>query len=398
MKRLTTRNVKTLKPGEYRDPKVPGLILRVTENSRSWAMRPVFAGQRHRLDLGPLSAVEVEDARKLARIVTAGLARGEDPRAILGRHEADALTVPELCAEALADLDIKPKTRADWRNHLKRNVERQFQGVPAAQLSRAMIRMWGLEVLARGGYVANRAFEMLRRCYSWGVEKEKLAASPFVNLPKPFNGEKVRRRLLSKDELVRLMAALDDDDCGFADAVWLLLLTGVRKGSVDSLRLADIKGDVWTIPDWDAHPEKGTKNDLAHPVPLSRQALAIIKRQKARIPRRSAYLFPRINDNTHARKPYSQIQSSYSDRLREKVGGERWRLHDLRTTVATHLEDELGIDLRVISLILGHVPKDVPESTRAYALGQRLADRRIALQSWADWLDALQSGPPVAQG
>ena len=162
------------------------------------------------------------------------------------------------------------------------------------------------------------------------------------------------------------------------------------KGSVDALRPADIKGDVWTIPD--------TKNDLAHPVPLSRQALAIIGRQRRRIPRRSVYLFPRLRPDAHARAPYSQVQNSYAKSLHKRVGGERWRLHDLRTTVATHLEDELGIELRVISLILGHVPKDVPESTRSYALGQRLPDRAIALQRWADWLDSLRSGPPAAQG
>lgn len=387
--RLTTRNTKSLKPGEYRDTQLPDLLFRVTPTSRAWGLRYTFAGQRRRARLGPLSALDPEKARALARVVVAGLARGDDPRITLGRYEADALTVPELCAKAISDLDLKPKTRADWRNHLARNIERQFRGVPAAQLNRAMIRIWGLEIRERGGYAANRAFEMLRRCYSWGVEKELLAASPFVNLPKPFDGEKVRRRLLSKEELVRLMAALDADNCGFADAVWLLLLTGVRKGSVDSMRPADIKGDVWTIPD--------TKNDLAHPVPLSRQALEVIARQKKRIPRRSVYLFPRLRPDAHARTPYSQVQNSYASSLHERVGGERWRLHDLRTTIATHLEDELGIDLRVISLILGHVPKDVPESTRAYALGQRLADRKTALQAWADWLDALRSGPPVAQ-
>ena len=58
----------------------------------------------------------------------------------------------------------------------------------------------------------------------------------------------------------------------------------------------------------------------------------------------------------------------------------------------------MGIELRLISLILGHVPKDVPAATRVYALGQRLTDRAAALLSWAQWLERLRIGPHAAQG
>lgn len=97
------------------------------------------------------------------------------------------------------------------------------------------------------------------------------------------------------------------------------------------------------------------------------------------------------------KRTYSTLPSTYTLKLKDRVGGEPWKIHDIRTTIATHLEDEIGIDLRTISLILGHVPKDIPESTRAYALGQRLSDRRIALQNWADWLETLKTGPQAAQ-
>lgn len=394
--RLTSRNLPTLEIGEHRDSTVPGLLIRIWDTGRAWAFRYSYGGKRRRVDLGPVEndkaklGEDIERARNLARLLVAGLVRGEDPRAILKRHEAGALTVAEMCAQAIEAIPLKATTRVDYRNHLKRNIEPTLTG-PAAHLTRGEIRAWGAAIKTRGGYEANRAFEVLRRCYSWAVENEVLTATPFVKLPPPFDGEKIRRRVLAPEELVRLMAALKADDSGFSNAVGLLLLTGVRKDSVDSMRLSDITGDVWTIPD--------TKNDLAHAVPLSRQALAIVERQRrrARAMGRSPYLFPRHRPDRRAKRHYSQVGSSYVASLRRRVGGEPWRLHDLRTTIATHLEDQLGTDLRVISLILGHVPQNVPESTRAYALGQRLADRREALQAWADWLQSLKTGPTVAQ-
>lgn len=70
--RLTSRNVRSLDPGEYRDEKVPGLILRVTDSSRAWGFRYTFATRRSRVDLGPLErdpekvGENIEQARDLA--------------------------------------------------------------------------------------------------------------------------------------------------------------------------------------------------------------------------------------------------------------------------------------------------------------------------------------------
>lgn len=159
--RLTSRNVRSLDPGEYRDPLVPGLILRVTDSSRAWGFRYTFAGKRCRVELGPLErdkdhvAENIEQTRNLARNLVSGIVRGEDPRIALNRHGTDALTVPQLCGKAIADLDLKPRTREDWQNHLKRNIEKQFGGVPAAGLSRSMVRLWGQKILKRGPWPAS---------------------------------------------------------------------------------------------------------------------------------------------------------------------------------------------------------------------------------------------------
>lgn len=65
--RLTSRNVRSLEPGEYRDPQVPGLILRVWDTGRAWGFRYTFQGERRREDLG---AVE-QNPKKLAAHIEA---------------------------------------------------------------------------------------------------------------------------------------------------------------------------------------------------------------------------------------------------------------------------------------------------------------------------------------
>lgn len=401
--RLTSRNLLIQEPGEHRDDLAPGLILRVWDTGRAWSFRYSLHGKRRRIDLGDVVTdkresgkyitANIEQARNLARVLSAGLVRGEDPHAALRRHESDGLTVEGLCAAALDAMEIRAATRAGWLGHIKRDINPALGDIPAAALSREQIRRWGESIARRSGTSANRAFEALRRAYSWAVEHDILPSTPFVRLPKPYGGGPLPTTVMSVDELAGLVQALGAEPCGYANAVELLLLTGVRKESVRAARLAEISGDLWTIPG------ARTKNGEDHVVPLSRQALEVIARQRGRSP----YLFPRVYTRRKGEPPKSpsfRLGSHYVRRLRHQVGGE-WTLHGFRHALATHGQDVLGIDLQTISAILGHVTPDISRATRIYARGKQLETRRDALQAWADWLDSLRwrprTGPRLAQ-
>ena len=225
-------------------------------------------------DDGKRVAEDIERARNLARLLIAGLVRGEDPRVTLRRHRADALTVGDLCARALEAIELRAATREGWAGHIRRDIKPTLGDVAAAALSRDQIRRWGDAIAKRSGYSANRAFEVLRRCYSWGVETDLLGATPFVRLPKPFSGERPRAHVMTVDELAGLVQALTAEPCGYANAVWLLLLTGVRKEEVRGARVDEFEGDLWRVPGF------RTKNGQEHVVPLSPQARAVIARQR----------------------------------------------------------------------------------------------------------------------
>jgi hypothetical protein len=61
-----------------------------------------------------------------------------------------------------------------------------------------------------------------------------------------------------------------------------------------------------------------------------------------------------------------------------------WVLHDLRRSMATHME-RIGVAPHVIEVCLGHVLKGVAGTYRQYAY---LPEKAAALQRWADELMA----------
>ena len=73
----------------------------------------------------------------------------------------------------------------------------------------------------------------------------------------------------------------------------------------------------------------------------------------------------------------------------------RWRIHDLRHAVATHLREDLKVSSDVVSLILGHTPPG-PRVTRIYDRSELLSERRAALVGWASWVTRLVNDDGIA--
>lgn len=395
--RLTTRNVPSLEAGEYRDAQVPGLLLRVWDTGRAWAYRYTFGGKRQRVDLGEVEkrpaklAADIEQARDLARELTAGLVRGEDPRVTLKRVQASGITVAELCAKMLTGVELRAATRADWTKRVKTIGESTIADTPAPALTRSAIVAWGDKMVADGlRYSANRLFEVVRRAFSYGVEKELIDATPFVKLKPPFAGEKARGRFLSKAELVRLIAFLDSQPCGYTNAVRLLLYTAKRKSQVEGSRrlewdFSDPEKPLWTVPG----ERKGSKGSPDDHVGVPAQAAAVA-REMIRLSGGS-HLLPPASSRRGKPRAHGAISTAYVASLKAAIGAEKpWTLHSLRATFATHAQDLFRADLSLIASCLGQVQTDAPESVRVYALSRRVEEKRELLQKWGDWLDSIR--------
>ena len=181
--------------------------------------------------------------------------------------------------------------------------------------------------------------------------------------------------MLTEDEIRAVWAGCDADHGIIADAFRLMLVTAQRRGEVLSMRWQDVDCSWWTIP------AELAKNGLAHCVPLSRQALAILEGLRNRPT--GPWVFP---SPTTAR-PIENPQKA-AERLRERSKVPDLCLHDLRRTAAS-LMTGMGISRLTVKKILNHAERDV---TAVYDRHSYDPEKRSALEAWSRRLETIVSG------
>ena len=155
------------------------------------------------------------------------------------------------------------------------------------------------------------------------------------------------------------------------------------------VRPTELRAAEWTEmnldgeqPEWRI-PAERMKMRETHIVPLSRQAVEIL-RGLVVITGRQRYVFPAIGGGG---RPISE--NTLNGALR-RIGypGDVMTAHGFRTMASTLL-DEQGVHPDLIELQLAHAERNTVRA--AYNRAQRLAERRVMMQNWADYLDRLKS-------
>ena len=231
--------------------------------------------------------------------------------------------------------------------------------------------------IAKSGKVeANRAMKLLYSMFAKSavlVEGMKGHENPCSNLPQ-FK-ETSRTRYLSKDELVRLLAVLDDEPVWLRKLIKFYLVSGLRKMELLSLPWSAVKLNHPEGPHIDA---KQTKNGRDLRLTLTDAMIAVLLEG----PRTSEkWVFP------STRTSYGSHRVTFEahwNRIRERAGLGDVTVHDLRRTAGT-LMASAGVSLHQISEVLNH---SSPEVTKIYA---RLTkdSQRSALEAITDSLDKL---------
>ena len=157
-------------------------------------------------------------------------------------------------------------------------------------------------------------------------------------------------------------------------ALRLLLLTFVRPKELRDAAWAefDLDNAVWEIP------EERMKMGTRHIVPLSTQAVALLRRLKA-IDGSRPLLFPNHRD------PRRPMSATTLNRCLERLGyGGHFSAHGFRATASTHL-NEMGWSGDAIERQLSHLERSKVRASYNHA--EHLAERIRMMQAWADHLD-----------
>ena len=346
-------------------------------------------GRLRRLTFGVSPHLTLAEARARAKDALHEAANGGDP-ASTKIKERQVETFADLAREYIErHANMKRSGREDIRlltgsPHKKKTgktphvpIVTRWGSRKLKDIQRRDVRELLDEMAARAPIMANRTLALVRKMFNFAIEHDWLEANPchLIKCPAP---EKQRDRVLSADEIRRVWTALDREQVTIASFFRLRLLTAQRGGELLAAPWTeiDLASGWWTIP------AERSKNRLAHRVPLSPQALRILKLLRT-LTGDSRWLFPsprkagaHIN---HAQKAVERIV----DRSGVDFCG-----HDLRRTAAS-LMVGAGVPRLVVSRVLNHAESGV---TAVYDRHSYDAEKRAALSSWGRRVDAIIAG------
>ncbi len=415
---LTDLSIKNLplpmKRKEWPDGRITGLYLVIQKSgAKSWAVRYRANGIPKKFTLGSYPAVDLATARKRAQEVLGQLAGGKDPamakkaarQAARAEHWADDDRV-ERVARLFIERYVKRsgKVGAEWGKEIERLFRIEINPrIGAKRIGDVRKRDINdiLDAIADRGspITANRCFAVLRKFFNWARDdRDLITVSPCAGVTARTE-ERSRDRVLEDEEIRLAWRAFDAIGWPFGPIGKLLLLTGARRSEIAEARWQEIDLAARTL----TLPASRTKNDKPHVIPLSDEAVEIIK-ALPRIEGKAGLLFS--TTGATAVSGFSRSRQAIDKAILDALKAEAqargddpdeitvptpWTLHDLRRTVATNLQ-KLGVRLEVTEAVLNHVSGSRAGIVGVYQRHEYAEEKRAALDAWARRLDAIITG------
>lgn len=368
----------------------PGLRLRLTPGgAATWVLACRDRhGRMRRFPLGGYPTMGISDARSRARELHNRVRQeGADPIADRRRDRVigAAAKVGEGTLSALLTL-YERQRGAELKRwaEARRSVEVVFKPLLGRPL--VALKSQDFQMLADGysaQHAAGAAVRYVRPVLKWGATRGYIASEvAALHLPVPV---KRRRRILTREEIAAVLPVLRTSDRPHGAAMRFMLLTLTRRQETALARWCnvDMEARIWTIPE--------TKNGEIHVVPLSRQAIDMLR---SRLP-------TDVTGNIKRPDPSMLIFATSTgaplgnwDRetkaLQVASGTGGWTRHDLRRTGATML-GEMGELPDIIEAALNHVSIRSPLAA-TYNRSRYRPQVAAALQRLADALDGIEAG------
>jgi integrase len=365
-----------------------GLSLLVQPNgAKLWRLRYRYLGKENMLALGAFPAVSVLDARRKRDEAKKLLSEGIDPsqhRRLenLRARAAAQNTFGGVAAEFLENMEAnKLSTRTLEKNRwLLEGLAAPLRSRPIADISAAEL----LDILKRieksgRRETAKRLRGVMGAVFRYAVVTLRATGDPTAALRGALLKPIVAHRSAITDEmqLGALMNSIDEYD-GWPTiraALLLTALTMTRPGDVRGMRRSeiDLKKALWRIP------AERMKMRRPHEVPLSRQALEVLKE-----------VWP-LSDNgdlllASIRSPDRMLSENAMNSALRRMGyaKEEMMAHGFRATASTIL-NERGFNPDIIEAALAH--QDQNQIRRVYNRATYLPERVKLMQAWADLLD-----------
>jgi integrase len=395
---LTAVEVRNAKPRgkPYKLFDGAGLYLEVTPNgARYWRLKYRFGGKEKRLALGVYPRVSIAEARERRDGAHRLLRDGGDPSALKQAAKREAKLSEGSAFRIVAEEWIS-KQRSRWQpghaeavaRSLDMNIFPELGHRPIEEIEAPELRAVLQKIENRGAHeVRQRVQQRVGAVFRYGIATGRCLRNPAPDLRGAFTSPRVRHySALNEKELPEFLAKLDayDGEPVTKFALRLLLLTFVRTGELRAAEWAEFDEDSaeWRIP------AARMKMRDVHVVPLSRQALLLLKKLKP-LTGAARFVFPHWTNPARCMSENTILGALYRMGYHGRATG-----HGFRGTASTIL-NEMGFAPDCIERQLAHAERNKVRA--AYNHAQYLPERRRMMQRWPDTLDALAIGKPVAK-
>jgi len=380
MSALTVKRLQGLKVPQGKrdailfDTTCPGFGVRKFESGRmSFFLKYSVDGKKRKVSLGPAlpDTAVIESARTKACIIQARAQLGEDE---IAKREARRSTVKRTLGQ-LIERFLEAKREDMSETYYRDNCRylREYWA-PLHDHSVAHIkRVDAVNVLddiadKHGKATADRARSALSSFFSWALDRvPNLEANPLIAIKNRANGK--RDRALNDGELRKVWrASADTGEHG--TIVRLLILTGQRKSEIADLQWSEIDFDKRQI----VLPAARVKNKREHIVPLSDEALHVL--QSMHVVADRDFVF---GEGRKGFQGWSKSKAALDAKLRRM---KPWRVHDLRRSVVTGLNEHGIAPPHIIEAVVNHVSGSRGGIAGIYNKAQYSEERREALDAW----------------
>ncbi|EOZ7507899.1 tyrosine-type recombinase/integrase [Enterobacter hormaechei] len=399
---LTDIKVRTAKPTDkqYKLTDGSGMHLLVHPNgSKYWRLQYRFGGKQKMLALGVYPEVSLADARARRDEARKLLANSIDPG---DKKKNDKVEQEE--ARTFEQLAIEwHATNKKWSEEHSRRVlksleDNLFPAIGKRNIAELKTRdlLAPIKAVEMSGRleIASRLQQRTTAIMRYAVQSGLLDYNPAQEMAGAVaSSNRQHRPALELRRTPELLQRIDSYTGRPLTrlAVELTLLVFIRSSELRFARWSEIdfETSMWTIPaereaiEGIKHSQRGSKMRTPHLVPLSRQALAILK-QVHKLSGDRDFVF--IGDHDH-RKPMSENTVNKALRVmgydtKIEVCG-----HGFRTMACSSLIESGLWSRDAVERQMSHMERN---SVRAAYIhkAEHLDERRLMLQWWADFLDA----------
>lgn len=364
--------------------------------SKLWRFKYRFAGKEKLLSFGAYPALSLAEARQRRDDAKQLLANGVDPSTFKKEQQAEVARISEHTFEKVAR-EWFDKNKADWVAATSKRIIDRLEGDIFPHLGeRPISEIKPVELLAvlrkietRG--VLDRASRTQAHCgaiFRYGVATGRCERDITTDLKGAIATPKYSHRAAPTEpkDVAAILRAIDayDGSPVVKAAMQILPMVFTRPGELRHMEWTELDLDeaLWQIP------AGKMKMKLPHIVPLSRQAIAILKGLQP-LTGHSKYVFP-----CH-RSPLRPMSDNAINAALRRMGIEKDECcaHGFRAVARTLLHEVLDFSPDWIEAQLAHVVPD--RLGAAYNRTKFIKQRTGMMQKWSDYLDGLKQGAKV---